>query len=218
MGNVSSKPSNTIVDSSGIADLSFKGIPLNAIKKALFNTKSQTVYSLVKMVVNGITYDINKTSKSGAVIFEDNYGTWEFVAPNEYFSFADYSNMTIKEVFDYMEEIITEKPIPAWDKFVEWVAAMFNTYPIDMSGFTGCVFTDVNGSNNYPINIINLNGLTNALSLLEAIEDACEPIWGNPLAPYVISEKEFGFTLTFVVTASDGVSENSLAMTFKFRE
>ena len=125
--------SGIIIDITGQADLSFHGIPLRTIKKASFVDKLAVAKNLLKMVVNGATYDFQKTALNGAVIFGMNYGLWDFVAPDDRFDFADYGDFTVGQTLLDMERILTENPVPAWDTFILWLNANLQNLNLDLS-------------------------------------------------------------------------------------
>jgi hypothetical protein len=212
--------SGIIIDITGEADLSFHGIPLRTIKKASFVDKLAVAKNLLKMVVNGVTYDFQKTALNGAVIFGMNYGLWDFIAPDGRFPFGGYGAMTVGQTLRDMERILTEAPVPAWDSFIRWVGENLENYNLDLSGISSYWIkpigeavideTCVQGAD------FSLGDLTDAVSFLQSLEEAFAPVIDQPLSPYVTGEGAFGFMI-LACTINQNTGEEQVAIPFAFR-
>ena len=219
--------SGIIIDITGEADLSFHGIPLRTIKKASFLNKLGAAKHLLKMVVNGVTYDFQKTALNGAVVFGMNYGLWDFVAPDGRFEFANYANFTVEETLLDMERILTTDPVPAWDKFVQWLNENLQAHGLDLSGMSSFwirpIGTIVEGEN--PLenavqgNMITLDNLTDCVGFIQSIEHAVAPVANQPLSSYVTSDTSFGFMIVCcAIDEETGEEEVAFALSFQFRQ
>ncbi len=215
--------SGIIIDITGEADLSFHGIPLRTIKKASFVDKLAVAKNLLKMVVNGVTYDFQKTALNGAVIFGENYGLWDFVAPDGRFDFSGYGTMTVGQTLLDMERTLTEAPVPAWDSFIAWLGENLENYNLDLSGISSYWIkpigeavideTCVQGAD------FSLGDLTDAVSFLQSLEEAFAPVIDQPLSPYVTGEGAFGFMiLACTINQNTGEEQVAIPLSFRFRQ
>ena len=215
--------SGIIIDITGEADLSFHGVPLRAIKKASFVDKMAAAKSLLKMVVNGVTYDFQKTALNGAVIFGMNYGLWDFVAPDGRFDFANYANFTVGQTLLDMERILTEAPVPAWDRFIGWLNENVENLSLDLSQISSFWIkpigeavldeTCVQGAD------FSIDSLTDAVSFLQSLEEAFAPVADRPLGDYVQSDTSFGFMILCCrVNENTGEEEVIIPLSFRFRQ
>jgi hypothetical protein len=215
--------SGIIIDITGKADLSFHGIPLRTIKKASFVDKLAVAKNLLKMVVNGATYDFQKTALNGAVIFGMNYGLWDFIAPDGRFDFSGYGAMTVGQTLLNMERILTEAPVPAWDRFIRWIGKNLENYNLDLSGISSYWIkpigeavideTCVQGAD------FSLGDLTDAVSFLQSLEEAFAPVIDQPLSPYVTGEGAFGFMiLACTINQNTGEEQVAIPLSFRFRQ
>lgn len=170
----SGNSSGIIIDITGEANLNFHGIPLNAIKKASFLSKANTVAAILKMTVNNVTYDFQKTAQNGAVVFGGNYGRWDFIAPNGRFNFSSYANSTVGQTLQDMESVLTVSPVPAWDTFIRWVRAQLDNLQINTNGISSCFVTPIGHTGNrVQANVISLDNLTDCVSFIKH--------WNTPL-------------------------------------
>ena len=218
--------SGIIIDITGEADLSFHGIPLRTIKKASFVDKLAVARNLLKMVVNGATYDFQKTALNGAVIYGHNYGLWDFVAPDGRFDFTGYGAMTVGETLLDMERILTENPVPAWDSFIRWLNENLSRLEIDTSGVSSFLIVPIRSLDDPGLlngavegNAIALDNLTDCVSFIQSIEVAFAPAANNPLSTYVTLENSCGFMiLCYSVNEETGEEEMTLPLSFRFRQ
>jgi hypothetical protein len=212
--------SGIIIDITGEANLNFHGIPLNAIKKAAFHSKLNTLAAILKMTVNNVTYDFQKTAQNGAVIFGANYGLWDFVAPDGRFDFSNYDELTVGEALYDMEQVLMVAPVPAWDTFIRWLNANMTNFEIDTSGLTACFVTPIDDtSSRVQGNIIDLEHLTDCVSFIQELEHAVAPIAANPLSTYVTSDTSFGFTIICQGFNEDiGAEADLFGFSFRFRQ
>jgi hypothetical protein len=219
--------SGIIIDITGEADLSFHGIPLRAIKKASFVDKLAVAKNLLKMVVNGVTYDFQKTALNGAVIFGMNYGLWDFVAPDDRFDFADYGDFTVGQTLLDMERILAEAPVPAWDSFIRWLNANLQNLNLDLSKISSFYIRPI-AKPEETGNILDgavrgaefsLGDLTDAVSFLQSLEEAFAPVIDQPLSPYVTGEGSFGFMiLCCAINEETGEEKVAIPFSFRFRQ
>ena len=199
-------------DSEGEATFLFDGVPINAVKKAFFKNKLGTVSQLLKMIYNSVTYDFTKTAQNGVVIFANNYSGWEFVAPDDRLDFEGYTNMTIGEALVAMRETLVDDPIPAWDKFSEWIYD-YGDYLKNFAGQCTTFICPINGSGMY-INGINFTKMTGGkfVDFLDVLIDALDGYNLN-MSDYKTSDTSFACNITL-----ENNGEYLIDMTFKFRE
>jgi hypothetical protein len=216
--------SGIIIDILGEANLNFHGIPLNAIKKASFITKLNTACALLKMTVNNVTYDFEKTAQNGAVIFGLNYGLWDFVAPDGRFDFPHYVSqedaLSVNDVLMDMERILTTAPVPAWDTFIRWLGDNLREYGIDTSGITSCFVSDLNGLF-APVrsNVISLHNLTDCVSFIQDLEKTLEPIASQPASTFAVDGDKIGFAFRCCIYNKEtNTEEEAFALAFRFRQ
>lgn len=219
-GNNNQVINEIIIDITGEANLNFHGIPLNAIKKASFLSKVNTLAALLKMTVNNVTYDFQKTAKNGAVVFGGNYGLWDFIAPDGRFDFSSYQNLTIGQTLLDMESILRVSPVPAWDTFIEWVRAQLDNLGVNTEGLSSCYVTPIgNTENRVQANVISLDNLTSSVSFIEALEHAIAPLENDPLSTYVTSDTSFGFTVVCRTFNADlAIEEDAFSLSFQFKQ
>lgn len=215
--------SGIIIDITGEADLSFHGVPLRAIKKASFVDKLGAARSLLKMMVNGMTYDFRRTARNGAVIFGMNYGLWDFVAPNGWFDFSGYKDLTVGETLQDMERILTAVSVPAWDSFITWLGDNLQKHKLDLSNISSCWIAPVGTKelNETCVqgNLISLDNLTDCVSFIQTVEHAVAPVADRPLSAYMTSEVSFGFLLLcYSINEETGEAEMTLPLSFRFRQ
>ena len=219
-GNNNQVINEIIFDNTGAANLNFHGIPLNAIKKASFISKVNTLASLLKMTVNNVTYDFRKTAKNGAVVFGGNYGLWDFIAPDGRFNFSSYQNLTVGQTLLDMESILMVSPVPAWDIFTEWVRAQLDNLEINTEGITHCYVTPIgNTENRMPTLNIRLDNLTNGVSFIEELKRILRSLENKPLSTYVTSDTSFGFTFICQTFNADlAMDEDAFSLSFQFKQ
>lgn len=216
--------SGIIIDILGEANLNFHGIPLNAIKKASFITKLNTACALLKMTVNNVTYDFEKTAQNGAVIFGANYGLWDFVAPDGRFDFPHYVSpeaaLSINDVLTDMERILTTAPVPAWETFIQWLGSNLQKYEIDTSGLSSCYVSDLNGLvTPVKANVIRLDNLTDCVSFIQNLEHALEPIATQNASVFAVEGNKIGFAfICYILNKETGEEEEAFGLAFRFRQ
>lgn len=201
-------------DSNGEATFLFGKVPIYAVKKAFFKSKLGTVYQLMKMVYNSVTYDFSKTAEGGAVIFENDYSTWEFIAPDDRLNFESYSSMTLGEALNDMQATLTSNPVPAWEQFVGW----FNDIRYTVNSATGyCTvrLRNSRGSISTQINALQFSEMSSFVEFLDTLETACAPALGLDMADFKTSDTSFACELAFINPSSN---QEFMSMTFKFRE
>lgn len=203
----------TYYDSNGETVFLFGKIPIYAVKKAFFKNKLGTVTQLAKMVYNSVTYDFSKTAEGGAVIFENDYSTWEFIAPDDRLDFEGYTSKTLGETFTAMKIALTDNPIPAWEQFAEW----FNNIRSQVNYVSGrfdVSLGDPRGRVSIPVNAFEFPVMTSFVDFIEALESGCAPALGQNMEVFKTSDTSFACNLTFY--NSNGTV--FMYMTFKFRE
>lgn len=199
----------------------FAGLPLASIKTARFLTKAGAFYSMAKIVFNNAVYEVSKTAENGAVVFEDGYQNWTFIAPDNRFDYDAMESMTLGGLLDYIINTTTEKPVPAWDEFCEWiggVAAQLNTVmEIAHGGYI--IPINVDEESDYkPIGRPVFQDITNFPTFLQNIRSAIEPAKDSPAADYRAADKAYAFGILVTQLDNDGNEAEALTLMFVFRE
>lgn len=209
-----------IFDPNGLADTSFNGIPLRTLKKVMYSTKLGTMYNLLKMIVNGVTYNFEETAQNGAVIFNDDYSGWVFIAPDGRLNFEAYPGMLVGEVFDDMEAILSEKPIPSWDAFVNWLNSFLGESGLPITSISRVTIVPASGNGEVSEVGVDLPSFaaTNCVEFLENLESAFSSMLDLPASYFKSSTGGFAFTLCVYGLTSEGKETEGINMAFTFRE
>lgn len=200
-------------DSDGEAMFLFGGVPIRAVKRAFFKNKLGTIHQLLKLAYNSVIYDFSKTAEGGAVIFENNYTEWEFIAPDNRLDFEGYTNMTLGEAFDAMGVALTDNPIPAWEQFAEWFNTIRNKVNLGTNAFY-IYLKDANGIASTEINNFSFSKITTFVDFIETLKTACTPALNRSMADFKTSDTSFACILIFYNSSWSKV----MSTTFKFRE
>ena len=216
-----------IIDITGEAK-TFHGVPFHTIKKATFTDKLGAAKSLFKMVVNGVLVDFRKTAQNGAVLFGQNYGLWDFVAPDGRFPFGGYGAMTVGQTLLDMEHILTEAPVPAWDRFIQWLNENLQNYDLDLSQISSFYICPILLEEENQEEVLSravrggeftLEELTDCVAFIQSIEQAVAPVADRPLSEYMTGEASFGFTiLACTINQNTGEEQISIPLSFQFRQ
>ena len=228
VGGGGSGNNGLIIDITGEADLSFHGIPLRAIKKAGFVDRLGAVKSLIKMAVNGVMIDFRKTAQNGVVLFGQNYGLWDFVAPDGRFDFSGYADLTVGQTLLDMERILTEAPVPAWERFIQWLNENLQNYDLDMSHISSFYICPIIFEETDQEELLNsavrggeftLEELTDCVAFIQSIEQAVAPVADRPLSEYMTGEGAFGFMiLACTINQNTGEEQVVIPLSFRFRQ
>ena len=192
----------------------WKLVPLRTVKKAIFR-KGNTVRTLMKMILNGVTYDFSETAKGGAVIVPPDYSAIEFIAPDGHFDYQALLNGTLGEALDAMVEVLSVTPIPAWDRFCHWFGSQGIIEEI-LAGVT-CELQVIGETASIPIGIPDFSTVTNTATFFQATKLATVNANNRALSAYRIDTAAFGFSLVIKAVDEDG-AEQSIAVGFIFRE
>lgn len=192
-------------DSKGEATFLFDGVPINAVKRATFKDKLGTVSQLIKMIYNGVTYDFRETAQGGAVIFADDFKRWEFIAPDDRLDMEGYATMTIGQALDSMETTLAANPIPAWEKFAEWLDS--NTMK-SMVGNMGTIWLlDATGYAVAQVNKLTFPPINSFLDILGMLQSCLAPAAGTSMSRFAVTN---GYRCQLQI--------GTMVMAFTFRE
>lgn len=188
----------------------WRNIPLRTVKKALFH-KGSMVRALAKMVLNGVTYNFKETAQGGAVIVPPGYSAIEFVSPDGRIDYNALLSGSLGNTFTASIEVLKVKPIPAWDKFAAWFGSQPQIGQISGEGVP-CELRTLDGQFATAISMPNIKGVTDMVSLLEAVKTATVAAHSQPLAQYQLDDAAFGWVLRL------GDSSDFMDVGFLFRE
>lgn len=110
---------STAYDSNGDVPVLHR-IPWGAIRKA--SLVANTIRTLAKITLNGITYDIGKQATEGLVVMGEGYSSVTFFLPDDRESVADTAE--VLNIAQYLGLVLgdgTYAEIPAWDYFAAFV-------------------------------------------------------------------------------------------------
>lgn len=198
----------------------WNSIPLRAAKKAIFS-KAGSVYSLAKLIFNGITINFNDTAQGGVVIAPSDYSAIMFVSPDERINYELCSTLTLGDTMDHIIGVLNTNPIPAWDKFATWLGSRNDMLGAASNVIAGCTISDMSGTVSDDINIPVFSEFTNAVQLFEMIRTAIAPAADLSTASFQADTAAFGFVLNITIRMpqDDGtVQTGTIAMGFLFRE
>lgn len=213
MGSSSSK----WYDSEGSASFWRDTVPLRTVKRAFFK-KNGTVNALAKLILNAVTYDFRETALGGVVIMASDYSTIEFISPDGRLPYGEYETMTLGQTLDSMEEILTESPIPAWDKFTAWLGANFTNLGDVTNNIASCTLKTIDSGTQTVVNLPDFSTVTNMVTFLDMLEATVEPALGQDMSIYQLDDYAFGCGLVMVSQPDENGSTVTLSMGFLFRE
>ena len=75
-------------------------IPLSQVKHARFITRVGDIFTILRIIKNGLVYDITSTASSGSVSVGGNYLSWVFTAPDDRFDFDALGSGTVGQLLD----------------------------------------------------------------------------------------------------------------------
>lgn len=149
----------------------------------------------MKLVVNSVVYDFTKTAEGGVVVSADDYSSIEFISPDNRLDYDLYKTMTVGETLDAIEEILEVDPIPAWDKFAEWVGGQGGILDSLMDGMVSCELTTIDGAIRTEVNMPNFGNVSDGLSFMHMLEETIEIALTQPLSDYGLDTHVFGCAL-----------------------
>lgn len=202
-------PSDTWFDSDGKATF-WRNIPLKTVKKALFR-KGEMIRSLTTMVLNGVTYDFNKTAESGVVIVPPNYSAIEFISPDGRVDFNELLSKNLGDSFTDIIGVLEGNPIPAWDRFAVWFGNQTMILSV-IKACKSCELVSFDGQFSTVISKPAIENVTDMASILNAMKTATEVAHDQPIARYQMDNSVFGWILR--ITNSSSVTD----VGFIFRE
>lgn len=205
-----------IYDDTGLAT-TYNGVPLRAVKRAFFR-KGNAVFTLMKLVLNSVTYDFRETAQNGVVICPQDFSAIEFISPDGRIDYNSLKHETLQESLNSIISICETKPIPAWDRFAEFLgsnvanltAAVDNVASVTPSTIDSMTVTEVNKP--------DFSGVVDAATLFTMVRDTIESAWSDPTSLYELDYAAFGFVLSILsVPDANGVSI-TFSLGFLFRE
>lgn len=206
-------------DITGKATL-FNTIPLLTMKKANFINLVGAVYSLAKIVVNGVNYNISETAQNGAVVVSNNYMNWDFVAPDGKLKFEDYLNKNFGDALNTLHNAVHNSPIVPWNKFAAWVGENWGSISTTESNVYCYVRPiGISSSQAVPVKLVSFSDVTDFHSLLETVYVALENIHSYDMDKFK-TNRGFGFVLrvsTEPISASTSYTTRG-ASTYSTRE
>ena len=122
----------------------WNGIPLASIRTAYFQNIVNALATVQRLIDSdaGVDYRFD-TETNGSVIIDDNYLTWEFVAPDDYgMQFGD----TVADIFTNLESKVTNDPVTAWEDFAGFLSDQRATINDYLTEGDSATITDVQGN------------------------------------------------------------------------
>ena len=203
-------------DDTGQATL-YNGVPLRTIKRAFFK-KGSAVFTLMKLVLNSVTYDFRETAENGAVICPKDYRSIQFISPDDRIDYDSLKQVTLKETLDTVITICETNPIPSWDKFAEFLGSNIGTLSSATANMASVTFSTVDGATIKEVSIPDFTVVNNAATLFLTLRDAIEPAWADSTLLYELDDAAFGFVITITSVPDENGATTTFSLGFMFRE
>lgn len=195
----------------------WKTVPLRCVKKALFS-RNGVVQGITQMIVNAVVYDFNKTAQGGAVIVAGDYSSCGFIAPDDRLPYDDYLTMTLGQVMNDMEEVLTKKPIPSWDNFMAWLGLNCEAIGDATLNMSSCQLQTIDGGTTVSMGIVDFSKVKNFVSFMEQVEAKAPAALRKPLTTYQLDDYVFGFALHMTSSPDEDGNTATLHVGFMFRQ
>ena len=97
------------------------GVPLASVRSAFFRNKAQTLWTLRRLIHNGVE-TVFSTADDGAVVMDGSYLNWQFISPTGAFSVSDFEGETVGGFFDVLIAYCEENAVRSWEEFAGFLA------------------------------------------------------------------------------------------------
>lgn len=97
------------------------GVPLSSVKNARFVDKLGSMFTLARLVLNGITYRFT-ASRDGAVFINTSSLSMSFVSPEDLLDEDVLLTMTVSELLEAIAQACETTYVSAWEDYVAWMA------------------------------------------------------------------------------------------------
>ena len=197
------------------------GVPLASVRSAFFRNKAQTLWTLRRLIHNGVE-TVFSTADDGAVVMDGSYLNWQFISPTGAFSISDFEDQTVGGFFDVLIAYCEENAVQSWEEFAAFLAkessiSMINQVlsqvvaaEVTAPGMTGAIPFETAPTFSAPANFAGF--LAWVKSILPAQMQARQ---ASELQTSVEGGTySFGVTMSLILAASEG-SQNA-AMSFSF--
>ena len=195
----------------------WKTVPLRCVKKALFS-RNGVVQGITQMIVNAVVYDFNKTAQGGAVIVAGDYSSCGFIAPDDRLPYDDYLTMTLGQVMNDMEEVLTKKPIPSWDNFMAWLGLNYEAIGDATLNMSSCQLQTIDGGTSISMGIVDFAKVKNFVTFMEQVEIKAPAALRKPLTMFQLDDYVFGFALHMTSSPDEDGNTATLHVGFMFRQ
>lgn len=195
----------------------WKTVPMRCVKRALFSNNG-IAQTITQMIVNAVVYDFKKTAEGGAVIVASDYSSCGFIAPDDRLPYNDYLSLTLGEALDDMKEILTKKPIPAWDNFTAWLGMNFEALSEAALKVASCQLMTVDGATSIPMGIVDFAKVRNFITFIEQVRKRAPAAMYQLLSTYQLDDYVFGFALNMVSTPDEEGNTVAFNVGFMFRQ
>lgn len=95
------------------------GVDFNTIRHAQFRKRNGDLFTLAKIIYNG--FKNNLGTHDGAVVINNNYLLWKFIAPADRYDMEHFAPLTLRQALEEIREDTENAPVPAWDNFFEFL-------------------------------------------------------------------------------------------------
>lgn len=197
------------------------GIPLASVRSAFFRNKAQTLWTLRRLIHNGVE-TVFSTADDGAVVMDGSYLNWQFISPTGAFSVDDFQGQTVGGFFDVLIAYCEGNTVRAWEEFAGFLAQEGNVNTINQvfgqvvaaevtaPGMAGAIPFESVPTFSAPANFAGF------LSWVKSILPA--QMQARPASELQANAEggtySFGVTMSLVLAAGEG--EQNAAMSFSF--
>lgn len=204
-----------LFDSEGTSSF-WKGIPLYALKKAIFK-KNNIAYTIKKMILNSVTYDFDKTAQGGVVIVPPEFTIIEFISPDGRIDYANLLNGNFGEALTATISILETKPISAWDNFVGWFAGK-NIFSEMTDSIAKVELMSLDDVAYEEISMPDFSNISNMADMLRATKLAAENAFDRPMTSFQLDSAAFGWIIRVTSVEDENGDTANLDIGFLFRE
>ena len=188
-----------------------RGIPLSQVKHARFITRVGDIFTILRIIKNGLVYDITSTASSGSVSVGGNYLSWAFTAPDERFDFDAMGSGTVGQLLDGIMAVCAVDPVEEWENYAQWTESQdivdaINSIGVDLAQIR------VLGHTGTPV---PFSAVSTFNGILQWVKSNC-PAGALALPAFSCRTAENEFSVA--LTGLDAGGEELWTMTFVFRQ
>ena len=110
------------------------GVPLQEVRTARFITLAGAFNTMRRLITNGKEH-VFTTDEDGAVLLNDTYTSWKFIAPTDAFPVGYLLQGAISDMLDAVIAYCSSHTVSAWEDFSNWLSnEKYSSHISDMMG------------------------------------------------------------------------------------